>query len=253
MEIHTATIVDIGTRYDHNDDRALVGHLIYDHSKGEQILKLPFIAAVCDGVGGYNGGGYAAGFVLSELAKCEADSLSTTETLANKFDSINRRLCDQQSILVKYSKMRTTIAGVIFGKERMMFFHAGDSRVYRFDGKYLSRITTDHSVVQEMIDNGILSYEESFAYDGRNIIRRCLGSKESQPVEISEVEPSIQEGEMYLLCTDGLWDCVRSRQIKDILKDNSSLLEKAEKLVQAAKDNGSQDNITVCICESNSQ
>ncbi len=249
MNLEIAVVVDIGTTYEKNDDRVLTGTVIYDQSKGAQTLQLPVMAAVCDGVGGYAGGGYAAELVLSELAGHSTGELADADKLACVLDGINRKILCQQKNLPAYENMCTTIAGVVFLVDKTILFHAGDSRVYRYDGSYLRKMTYDHSVVQELMDQGVLTEEEAARFDGRNLIRRCLGSEVSLPPEIGVIDQPVQKGEVYLLCSDGLWDVMTGEDIAEVLDRNITGFEKAETLVQMAKDRGSVDNISVCICE----
>lgn len=248
MDIRTAVVVDIGTTYDKNDDRALIETVIYQDGIGERVLQTPFLAAVCDGVGGSAGGGYAANLILTQLAGLPAAELSQPDALADALANADRKLKEEQLLLPEYARMCTTIAGVVFLEEKMLIFHAGDSRVYRYDGLYLTRMTKDHSVVQELIDLGNLTEEEALSYGGRNQITRCLGSKISLLPEIYESRLPLQPGETMLICSDGMWDVVSPSQIREVLRRDCSPAEKAQTLVQLAKEQDSPDNITVCLC-----
>lgn len=249
MEMNVATIVDIGTSYSKNDDRALVDTKIYDHGYGVTEEQLPLIVAVCDGVGGYSGGGYAAQWVLTELAAQHPANLLDQECLEATLASINERLLLLKSRMPEYSEMCTTIAGVIFGDSKMLVFHAGDSRVYRFDGYYLSRLTIDHSYVQSMVEHGLISEQDITTNPERNKILRFLGGKNCLPPELYLSNVPAKPGELYLLCSDGLWEGVSDRQIKQVLASNIPLMEKASLLVELAKEGGSIDNISICLCE----
>lgn len=248
MEIQTATVVDIGTSYEKNDDRALVDTVIYNEESSIQIIKAPSAAVVCDGVGGNTGGGYAANFVLTELSGVDWAEISSSQSLITVLQHVNEKLLHEQELLPQYSRMCTTIAGVVFQNNKMLIFHSGDSRVYRYDGTYLTKMTKDHSIVQEMIDKSVISEEDAAYYGGRNQITRCLGRAASLPPEIYETRLPIQPGETVLLCSDGLWDVVPSTQIREVLSEECTLEEKARVLVLLAKEQGSVDNITVCLC-----
>ena len=246
MEIQTATVVDIGTSYEKNDDRALVDTVIYNEESGTQRIKAAVV--VCDGVGGNAGGGYAANLILTELSSVDWSEINSSQSLIAVLQHVNEMLLGEQDILPQYSRMCTTIAGVVFQRCKMLIFHSGDSRIYRYDGTYLTKMTKDHSVVQEMIDRSVISEEEAANYGGRNQITRCLGRAASLPPEIYETRLPIQPGETILLCSDGLWDVVPDSQIREVLSEECTLGEKARVLVLLAKEQGSVDNITVCLC-----
>jgi len=248
MELRTATVVDIGTTYEKNDDRALVDQVIYDCSEGTQALEQPLMCVVCDGVGGNAGGGTAAELILQELRQLPIREDMDTAELQEALTRANERIFAEQAKDPAFAKMCSTIAGAIFLEERTLIFHAGDSRIYRFDGQYLSRMTKDHSLVQQMVDMGVLTEEEAAEHPERNKISRCMGIAGSLPVEIYESGVGIRPGEIFLLCSDGLWEAIPDRQISRILREDTPLLEKAQTLVDIAKDLGSTDNVTACLC-----
>lgn len=248
MKIKTAAIVDIGQSYEKNDDRMLVGKEIYNETSGVQILECPFAVAVCDGVGGYSGGSEAAQILLDELKKMSDEQLEDIGQLEEALRRGNEMIYEMQKQNRQYRNMCTTVAGMVFGKEKILIFHAGDSRVYRFDGRFLCRMTVDHSAVQEMVNQGIMTPQDAAQHECRNLITRCMGDSQSLPPEIYESQAGVKEGDIYMVCSDGLWDGVSDKKIKEILLGDGDLMEKAESLVELAKEGGSQDNISICLC-----
>ena len=253
MKIQVATIVDIGTTLLHNDDRALVGTELYNESRSICEITFPFVAAVCDGVGGYSGGGYAAELALKELRNHDSHHLHDPNYLAEVLQNANTTILNAKDNTPEFSKMCTTIAGVVFTDSSITLFHAGDSRIYRFDGEYLARMTTDHSLVQELISTGVITEDRARVSNERSIIRRCLGITNCLPPEIREIRSSIEPGDMYLICSDGLWDVLTDAQIKSILSQNIPIGDKVNLLVLTAKQHGSEDNITACLCVAESK
>jgi protein phosphatase len=129
--------------------------------------------------------------------------------------------------------------------------HVGDSRTYRIRDDKLEQITTDHSLVQEMLDNGYLSQEEAQMSASRNLITRALGIADT--VEVDVHEQKIECDDVYLMCTDGLTDLVTDEEIMNLLRDYRSetdgcnLEGAAKALVALANDKGGKDNISVVM------
>jgi len=246
MTIDYAAKVEIGKK-ETNDDRVLVDGRILDMSSNAGELSLPAIAVVCDGCGGYAGGGIAAQTVLEFLSYETPESLEDTNYLAQVLDNCTQAVFEKKEEMPSYSKMCTTVAGCVFLRNSIILFHSGDSRVYRYDGWGLARMTVDHSAVQQMIDMGQITEEEALTSPNRNVITRCIGAS-CPPPEIYVANTAIAPGEKFLLCSDGLWESVPAQQIKEILSRDIPLNEMVDILVETALNQGSDDNISVCIC-----
>lgn len=246
MRIDFAARVDIGVR-ESNDDRALVGGRILDMASQSGTLELPAIAVVCDGCGGYMGGGTAAQTVLERLAEEEPGSLADPDRLAETLEDCRRRVYEKKAEMPQFSEMCTTVAGCVFSEDGIVLFHAGDSRVYRSDMWGVARMTRDHSLVQEMVDMGEIAPEEALTHPKRNVINRCIGIECRAP-EIYVSHAALVPGEKYLLCSDGLWESVSEQQINEVLDSGMTLAEMADALVETALSQGSDDNTSVCIC-----
>ena len=162
-------------------------------------------------------------------------------------DNCTQAVFEKKLEMPSYSKMCTTVAGCIFLNNSTILFHSGDSRVYRYDGWGLARMTVDHSAVQQMIDMGQITEEEALTSPNRNVITRCIGAF-CPPPEIYVSNTAIAPGEKFLLCSDGLWESVSAEQIKEILSRDIPLDRMADILVEAALNQDSDDNISVCIC-----
>ncbi|MGN0680087.1 MAG: PP2C family protein-serine/threonine phosphatase [Oscillospiraceae bacterium] len=238
--------VEIGIK-ETNDDRCLIGGYIIDNAAYSCEQEFPSYAVVCDGCGGYAGGNIAAETALLTFAQSTATELLNSDYLQNVLEKCSKAVMDKKDILPQYSQMCTTIVGCVFGEKSINIFHSGDSRVYRFDGNALARMTVDHSVVREMIDYGNISEQEAMEKYQRNTITRCLGV-ESLPPEIYISNSPIMSGEKYVLCTDGLWEWVSDTEMKTILSKDISVSDMVNELVDKARANGSDDNITACIC-----
>ena len=246
MKIDFAAKVDIGTK-ETNDDRILIDGKVLDESALSGKVDIPSIVSVCDGCGGYLGGNIAAQTVLELLSGEEPSNLSDSTYLAQVLDDCQRAVMEKKAEMPHFSEMCTTVAGCVFCNDSILIFHSGDSRVYRHDRWGIAKMTRDHSVVQDMIDMGEITPEEAANHPKRNVISRCIGI-EGRPPEIYISNTPINPGEKYLLCSDGLWESVSEAQMKELLDRNLPLPHMVDELIQMALRQGSDDNISVCIC-----
>lgn len=245
MKIEFACRVEKGVR-ETNDDRALILHRILNEESFSGESEVPAAAIVCDGCGGYAGGGVAARMVLETMDQPMPEVLTDPERLAEVLEAAKDAVFRAKAQEPALAQMCTTIVGCVMDENRTVFFHSGDSRAYRFDGRYLAKMTVDHSAVQLMVDMGRITPEQALVDPARNIILRCIGI-DADPPEIYTMNSPIAPGDIYLLCSDGLWEYVHDPELRRILSLPGTLAEKAEWLVQAALDAGGDDNITACL------
>jgi serine/threonine protein phosphatase PrpC len=143
------------------------------------------------------------------------------------------------------NRMGTTIVALAIGDAQLTIAHAGDSRAYRLRGGELKRLTRDHSLVEEMVAaRPQMTEAEIAAFAHRNVVTRSLGSKEA--VEPAVLVEPLQEGDLYLACSDGLWGSVTDDGIARILRSTADIEAACQLLVDAANEAGGPDNIT-CV------
>ena len=246
MDIELACRVAKGAR-ETNDDRALLLGIICDDEVVSGVTTLPAVAIVCDGCGGYDGGSIAASVVLESLRDIMPKDLMDPVVLAQTLERAEKRIAERKLKYPAYSHMCTTVVGCIFGEDQTLIFHSGDSRLYRFDGVFLAPMTIDHSAVRALVDCGKITEEEALTHPQRNIITRCMGTG-GLPPEIYLSHSAICPGDIYILCSDGLWEYVSNNRMIEILCDSADLSTAAKKLVEVAIENGGDDNITVILC-----
>jgi serine/threonine protein phosphatase PrpC len=144
------------------------------------------------------------------------------------------------------NRMGTTIVALAVGDAQITVAHAGDSRAYRLRGGKLERLTRDHSIVEEMIAaRPEMTDDEIAAFAHRNVVTRSLGSKE-------ELEPTVaaeplEAGDLYLVCSDGLWGSVSDEKMKGILVATADIEAACQLLIDAANEAGGPDNITAVL------
>jgi len=141
--------------------------------------------------------------------------------------------------------MGTTLVVAVFQATRLMLGHIGDSRCYRLRGDQLEQITKDHSLLQEQIDAGLITTEQALTAANKNLVTRALGVEDAVLLEVSE--HSVDAGDLYLMCSDGLSDMVRDHVIADIMRGQATLEQKSKQLISAANAKGGRDNISVIL------
>ncbi|MCD7744496.1 MAG: protein phosphatase 2C domain-containing protein [Lachnospiraceae bacterium] len=205
--------------------------------------------AVCDGMGGAECGEEASHLAVKELAagKQLLSPMADKDELASLLRRISGEIygtARQRGV----KKSGTTIAMLLVNHGRVLFANVGDSRSYRFREGRLSQVSVDHSKVQRMISMGILTSEQARTDPDRHIITQYLG----MPPEI-KVSPyfaadrRLREGDICLLCSDGLTDMVEESRMEKILQKNEDLREAAGTLLKEALKNGGRDNITILL------
>ena len=214
------------------------------------------ICAVADGLGGYKGGEIASKVALGAFVKSVTESVNKQDKDAKKRDSdfITNMLIEavqaaNTEVYVQAqsgnNRMATTIAAALMLDTKAYIVNVGDSRVYSHDGDNLRRITTDHSLVAELVASGTITPDEIYTHPQRNMITRCLGVQSD--VQADTFIEDFKPGKLLLICSDGLWEMVRDNQIKATLLQSSSAQSACDTLVEAANKNGGKDNISVVI------
>lgn len=206
-------------------------------------------AIVADGMGGHLAGEVASQMAVDKIAEYvdghmddEFDRFQVMEVLHQAFiyanDCIYKYSCENESVM----GMGTTATMCMVRGGFVIFAHVGDSRAY-MSGEKLVQITRDHSYVQELVKLGQITPEEAKHHPRKNYITRAMGTEESVKVDIG-VKP--YNGERLLLCSDGLIDEIEDDSLQTLINDGTPQ-ECARRLVQLAKDNGGNDNITAVI------
>ncbi len=235
---------DIGLIRNSNQDYCLTGYF----SDGAAW------AIVCDGMGGANGG--------STASHVATESIAETLTTGYREDMTGHEICDLMKLAVDCANkavyemsvhvaglegMGTTVVCVVAKDDRLHVVHAGDSRAYLFAGDSIRQITTDHSIVQELVTAGQLTREEARTHPNRNLITRALGTEPKLMTDYNTVE--FKDGAKVIVCTDGMSNYITDESLLDFIRSNDC--EKlTEKLIEKAKELGGSDNITVAIISS---
>jgi|GEM_PF-83859 len=234
-----ASKTDMGYVREINED----GFFVYDNG---------LIMAIADGMGGHEHGEIASELALKEVAT-NAPKMAASE---NDYIVDAMYLTCQQANSSIYQrallegaefKMGTTLIFTLLFEDRLYYLNVGDSRLYLCRNNELTRLTRDHSLVQEMVDNNEITEEEAILHPLRNRITKVVGYQLEVESDIASIK--LQKDDKLLLCTDGLYSVVDEMTIKNILMSEKSALEKVDELIETVLAKGAPDNVTTIVAE----
>jgi serine/threonine protein phosphatase PrpC len=216
----------------------------------DALLEMATLFAVADGMGGHVGGAVASQVAIEALAAAFANSRSPDGLLA-AVQAANRAVYERSVADAGLRGMGTTLIAAALvdtpAGERIMVVNVGDSRGYVLHAGSLEQLTTDHSVAEEMVARGELTEAEAATHPHRHILTRALGIGDD--VEVDTVMRVPEEGDRYLLCSDGLTNELDEAAIEAVLRSHPEPSEAARVLVERANDAGGADNITVVVVD----
>lgn len=212
-----------------------------------QIGRFPNLFLVADGMGGHQAGDLASRICVNEVSA----QIATTETRTpvSAFEeavaAANTKVFQRSQENVAFAGMGTTLVGAMVDGDTAYIINIGDSRLYVLHDK-LRQITVDHSLVEEMVQSGEIEKEEMRMHPNKNIITRALGTDTSVRPDCFEVK--VEEGDVILLCSDGLTNMLEDAAIEEILREYIEDMKLAgESLVKQANEAGGKDNISVIL------
>lgn len=233
---------DIGNHRDENQDYVGV-------FKNKQSVLFSIVA---DGIGGRQGGDVASEMAVSHLGYLFQntdfdDVTNAVNWLQTEVTQENDEILETAQKYSDLNGMGTTIVVTIILKNQFIVAHLGDSRCYLFKGNELKQLTSDHSLVNELIKKGKLSPEEARNHPQKNIITKTLGISNNSDIDVHSYVWKIND--QLLLCTDGLTNMVTDQTIANVLAGPLSLEQKCLKLIELANQAGGRDNVTVLIIQ----
>lgn len=212
------------------------------------------IAVVADGLGGHNAGEIASQetvkIVTERLQEFEANHSTQTkiDALTAVVEEANEKVYKLANQHGKLQGMGCTVVSIIAEPNEVVIAHVGDSRAYLLHKDGLYQLTEDHSFVNLLKKHGQITEEEARTHPKRNMIVRAVGTSES--VEVDLIDTPWRQGDIFLLCSDGLTSMVSDREIGLVLSSTRmNLEEKADRLVEMALEAGGTDNISLILLE----
>lgn len=233
-------VSDKGRVREHNEDT-----IRWDVSGGWAILA--------DGMGGHLAGEVASALASETIAFClseleNGDAMQVKAALQDAVIAANRAIHAQALADASCHSMGTTVVVAKLHDDLLSCAHVGDSRLYRFNTEGVALLSHDHSLVQELVDEGFMSQEEAASSIHKNVITRALGLQDSVKVDLLQVPAA--SGDLFLLCSDGLSDKIPENELGRYLEDGS-LDSMAQALVDEANERGGEDNISVILIRVN--
>jgi protein phosphatase len=213
----------------------------------DSYLERAPIFVIADGMGGAQAGEVASRLAITHFAEGlpGEESDGAEQRLARAVHDANSEIHELSEADARRAGMGTTLTAAYVGRGHVAFAHVGDSRAYRLRGGELQRITEDHSLVEELLRQGRLTEEEAEEHPQRSIITRALGPESE--VEVDTFSVPAADGDIFLICSDGLTSMVAEPALADILREAPDLATAAERLVDAALEAGGRDNVTVIL------
>ncbi len=208
---------------------------------------------VADGMGGQSAGERASALAVELIPKRieqlldfeKANAKTVGEALEKSITHANSEIIALSEVEPGLRNMGTTVVMMVRVADRFFFIGVGDSRAYELRAGKLRQLTTDHSVTQALLDTGTISPEEAKTHRYRNVLYKYIGSRDgASGATVTEIVP--RPGDRFMLCSDGLNDGLDASEIARVLQSSNDPQDVAEKLVKAALDAGSRDNVT-CI------
>lgn len=208
-------------------------------------------AVVCDGMGGHNGGNVASAMASERISDgirtnfregmgvSSVKNMLESATVSANIDIFERAQSDEE-----LAGMGTTAVAAVLYDGKCVIAYVGDSRCYLIRNNKVTQVTTDHSLVQELLDAGLITADEAKTHPMKNMITRALGLEDDVTVDF--VDGETEKGDMLLLCSDGLSNHISEAEILECIADGQ-IDSFAQRLIDVANKNGGSDNITAVI------
>ena len=211
--------------------------------------------AVADGMGGHNAGEVASAMAIEHLRGVALNGVTSAEEFAQVVRELNGAIYASATSTTDQRGMGTTLTAAALltstsdtdQPSQIVIANVGDSRTYLLRSGELRQMSVDHSYVQELVTEGLLTVGEARTHPRRNIVTRALGIDEQVSVDTWTIP--MFDGDRFMLCSDGLVDEVPPAEITELLQERSAPQQIAERLVAAAKRHGGRDNITVIVID----
>ncbi len=236
-ELEFASASDVGRVRHENQDRC---------GWFETSRKGSYIIAVADGMGGSVGGDIAADIALDSIKEVfNYPFVDPRKQILKSFEIASKKLIDKAEADITLSNMGCTLSMVLYYENKIYPAHIGDSRIYRFSNDNMVQLSEDHSLVQEMVRQGAVKPDNVRFHPKNNILLRALTTSSECEIDIYEpVEANVDE--VFLVCSDGLWNMIEDSEIQHIAMNNSPE-DAVSRLIERANELGGKDNIAVSI------
>lgn len=242
--IELAGLSDIGCQRENNEDQ----FAYWEPDADEEFARKGRLAIVADGMGGHEGGQEASRIAVETIQEvfAETPDSDAQSLLAIGFQIAHERILEYAAGHPELHGMGTTATAIALLGNQLYYAHVGDSRLYLVRGTHISRLTHDHSYVGRLVESGVISAAEAEIHPQRHILTAALGAGAELWPEIPPQAVELQEGDVLILCTDGLWSLLSENEIQTVVIE-SEPPEACRALIQMTRDRGGPDNITVQV------
>ncbi len=242
--IEAASLTDVGRQRSNNED----SFLYWEPESDDDFRLKGRLAVIADGMGGYEGGQEASRLAVETVRSVYDNAFggNPQDTLIGALEAAHQNIQRFAQEHPQFYGMGTTCTALSIVGRQLSFAHVGDSRLYLIRGDSISRLTRDHSYVGRLVESGIVRSEDAESHPQRHILTAALGSGRDVTPHIPEVPVFLEEGDILLLCTDGLWGVLGDPDLARVVQTNPPA-EACQKLVGMALERGGPDNITVLV------
>ena len=242
--IEAAILSDVGLQRSNNEDSSLY----WEPESEDEFLRKGRLAVIADGMGGYEGGQEASRLAVETVRHIyDRDFHGNAQevlvaALQNAHQTIQRYGVEHP----QFRGMGTTCTAIAIIDRRLYFAHVGDSRLYFVRSGSISRLTRDHSYVARLVETGLVRSEDAESHPQRHILTAALGSGNQVTPDVPATPVQLEDADLLLLCTDGLWSQVSESDMLRIVQANPPA-EACQQLVKLAHERGAPDNVTLQI------
>jgi PPM family protein phosphatase len=244
--LELANLTDVGCERENNED-----YFCYSEPQSEEEFRRKGrLAVIADGMGGEEGGEIASRLAVEAIRDAyltEPDG-DPQACLISGFKAAHDAILECVRQRPQLHGMGTTCTAVVVANGNAHFAHVGDSRLYLIRGSSLSLLTHDHTAVNRLIEQGVITPEEAATHPQRHVLTAALGAHRDVSADFSPAPIPLQSGDVLVLCTDGLWGQITGDELLSIIRSNPPA-QACKQLAYLAKSRGGPDNITIQILQ----
>jgi PPM family protein phosphatase len=242
--IEMASLSDVGCQRSNNEDATSY----WEPKTDDEFQKKGRLAVVADGMGGYEGGQEASRLAVETIKDVygQESTDDPRDALLKGFHAAHDRIREYAEAHPEFHGMGTTCTALALNDLHLYFAHVGDSRLYLVRGENILRLTRDHSYVGRLVESGVLRSDEAERHPQRHILTAALGAGTEVAADSPTSPLTLENGDVLVLCTDGLWSLVQEPEILSIVRSHDASAACAQ-LVKLARERSGPDNITVQI------
>ncbi|HEX5152620.1 MAG TPA: Stp1/IreP family PP2C-type Ser/Thr phosphatase [Parafilimonas sp.] len=227
-----------------NEDAAVI---CYPHAEG-LFAEKGLLLLVADGMGGHNSGEVASALAIHNFKEAYFEHTGNIlKSLKSAAQKANKVVFDTAQTNAAYNGMGTTLTAIAVANNSLYLAQVGDSRAYVFTKNAFKQLSKDQTLVQQLVDAGTITAESAATHPQKNILLNALGTKADMEASMLKLDESLDDNNLLLLCSDGLYDMVSEAEMLAAIEQTSDMDEILNLLITKALANGGSDNITILI------